>query len=72
MCTASLSESTRRRSAHLPETILLDLDANMAKRAGEASCSTHARREVAIIGFVNVRTDNRGRATTVRFSSRET
>jgi len=56
----------------LPETILLDLDANMAKRAGEASCSTHARREVAIIGFVNVKTDNRGRATTVRFSSRET
>jgi hypothetical protein len=41
-------------------------------RRSARPCSAWKRVEEGIVGFVNVKTDYRARATTVRFSSRET
>ena len=47
---------------------------NMSRspRRSARPCSAWKRVEEGIVGFVNVKTDYRARATTVRFSSRET
>jgi hypothetical protein len=41
-------------------------------RAPARPCNACKKVEEGMVGFVNVKTDYRARATTVRFSSRET